>query len=176
MSWAASGLPARASHPAGMALFVRRPMRFGQPGREPAGDAEDYRHAAPESAAHQMPGAAATMDPGESPSGRDELAVRAGRHVAAGQRGGKHIRSGSRLQAQDIGEPAFADLDKGTAVMGDQPGQHGVGAPGPVHKVVTTPLTDEADHDDGQVSLFDAHQEAGDTSRGPGLTAPSQRA
>jgi hypothetical protein len=103
------------------------------------------------------------MDPGGSPSGRDEL--------AAGQHGGKHIRRRLELQAQDIGKPAFAGLDDDTTVTRDQPAQHRVGVPGPVDKVSTTPLTEEADHDDGQASPFDAHLEAGDTRRGPGLTA-----
>jgi hypothetical protein len=104
------------------------------------------------------------MDPGGSPSGRDEL--------AAGQHGGKHIWRRLELQAHHIGKPALAGLDDDTAVTRGQPAQHRVGVPGPVDKVVTT-LTEEADHDDGQASPFDAHLEAGDTRRGPGLTAPS---
>jgi len=48
--------------------------------------------------------------------------------------------------------------------------------PGPVDKVLTTPLTGDMDHRNGQTSLFDAHQEAGDTSHAPGRGAPSQEA
>ena len=75
--------------------------------------AEDHRRAAPDGPAHQLPGAAPVMDPGGSPSGRDEL--------AAGQHGGKHIRRRLELQAHDIGKPAFAGLDDDTAVTRDQP-------------------------------------------------------
>jgi hypothetical protein len=111
--------------------------------------AEDHRRAAPDGPAHQLPGAAPVMDPGGSPSGRDEL--------AAGQHSGKHIRRRLERQAHHIGEPAFAALDDDTAVTPDQPAQHRVGVPGPVDNAVTTPLTEEADHDDGQASPFDAH-------------------
>ena len=67
---------------------------------------------------------------GEPPVDRHGLAVRAGRHVAAGQHAGKDIRRGLELQAQDVGEPAFAGFDDGAGVMCDEPAQHGVGVLG----------------------------------------------
>jgi hypothetical protein len=67
------------------------------------------------------------MDLGEPPIDQDELAVRAGCHVAAGQHAGKDVRGSLELQAQDVGKSAFAGFDDGVGVMGDQPAQHGVG-------------------------------------------------
>ena len=66
----------------------------------------------------------------ESRFDRDELAVRAGGHVTAGQHAGKQVRCRLELAAQDVGESAFAGFDDGTGVMGDQPAQHGVGVLG----------------------------------------------
>ena len=40
------------------------------------------------------------------------------------------MRRGLELQAQDVGESAFAGFDDGAGVMGDQPAQHGVGVLG----------------------------------------------
>ena len=91
-----------------------------------------------------------------------------------GERGGPAPSWHQESWAQDIGKPAFAGLGDDTTVTRDQPAQHLVGVPGPVDKVLTTPLTEEADHDDGQASPFDAHLDAGDTRCGPGLRAPSQ--
>jgi hypothetical protein len=48
------------------------------------------------------------MDLGESAVDRDELAVRAGCHVAVGQHGGKDVWGRLELQAQDAGKSAFA--------------------------------------------------------------------
>ena len=70
------------------------------------------------------------MDLGEPPVDRDELAVRAGCHVAASQHAGKRVRCGLELQAQDVGKSVFAGFDDGVGVMGDQPAQHGVGVLG----------------------------------------------
>jgi hypothetical protein len=70
------------------------------------------------------------MDLGESPLDRDEFAVRAGCHVAAGQHGGNDVRGRLELQPQDAGKSAFAGFDDGAGVMGDQPAQHGVGVLG----------------------------------------------
>ena len=67
---------------------------------------------------------------GEPLFDRHGLAVRAGGHVAAGQHAGKLLRRRLELQAQDIGESAFAGFDDGAGVMGDQPAQHGVGVLG----------------------------------------------
>jgi hypothetical protein len=61
------------------------------------------------------------MDLGEPLFGRHELAVRAGCHVAVGQHAGEHLRRGLELQAQDVGESAFARLEDGAGVVGDQP-------------------------------------------------------
>jgi hypothetical protein len=66
----------------------------------------------------------------ESPFDRDELAVRAGCHVAASQHAGKRVRGRLELQAQYVGESAFVGFDDGVGVMGDQPAQHGVGVLG----------------------------------------------
>ena len=57
---------------------------------------------------------------GESPFGRDELAVRAGCHVAVGQHAGKRVRRRLELEAQDVGKAAFFGFDDGVGVMGDQ--------------------------------------------------------
>ena len=70
------------------------------------------------------------MDLSESLFDRDELAVRAGCHVAASQHAGKRVRCRLELQAQDVGKSAFAGFNDGTGVMGDQPAQHGVGVLG----------------------------------------------
>jgi hypothetical protein len=70
------------------------------------------------------------MDLGESPFDRYKLAGRAGGHVAASQRAGKHVRRRLELQAQDVGKSAFAGFEDGVGVMGDQPAQHGVGVLG----------------------------------------------
>jgi hypothetical protein len=67
---------------------------------------------------------------GESPLDRHRLAVRAGGHVAVGQRAGKRVRRRLELVAQDVGEPAFFGFSDGAGVMGDQPAQHGVGVLG----------------------------------------------
>ena len=72
-----------------------------------------------------MPGAVALLYLGEPPFGRHELAVRAGRHVAVGQHAGQRLRRGLELQAQDVGESAFAGFDEGAGVVGDQPAQRG---------------------------------------------------
>ena len=50
---------------------------------------------------------------GKSPVGRHQFAVRAGGHVAAGQHAGKDLRRRRELQAQDVGESAFAGFDDG---------------------------------------------------------------
>ncbi len=89
--------------------------------------AEDHRRGPLDGPADEVPGAVAVMDLGESPFDRDELAVRAGGHVAVGQRGGKHVRGGLELAAEDVGESAFFGFDDGAGVMGDQAAQHGVG-------------------------------------------------
>jgi hypothetical protein len=81
--------------------------------------AEDHRGGALDRPAHQMPGAVAVMDLGEPPVDRDELAVRAGCHVAAGQHAGKHVWRRLELQGQDVGESAFFGFDDGVGVMGD---------------------------------------------------------
>ena len=44
---------------------------------------------------------------GKSGSDRHELAVRAGRHVAAGQHAGKDVRRRSKLETQDVAKSAF---------------------------------------------------------------------
>ena len=67
---------------------------------------------------------------GEPPVDRHGLAVRAGGHVAAGQHAGQRVRRRLELEAQDVGESAFAGFDDGAGVMGDQPAQHGVGVLG----------------------------------------------
>ena len=75
--------------------------------------AEDHRRGALDWPADQMPVAIAVMDLGESPVDRHELAVRAGGHVTEGQHAGKHLRRRLELQAQDVGESAFAGFDDG---------------------------------------------------------------
>jgi hypothetical protein len=45
---------------------------------------------------------------GESPFDRDELAVRAGCHVATRRHAGKHILCRLAVHAQDVGKSAFA--------------------------------------------------------------------
>ncbi len=80
--------------------------------------------------AHQVPWAVAVMYLGEPPAGRHGLAVRAGRHVAEGQRAAKEVRRGLEFAAQDVGESAFAGFDDGAGVVGDEPAQHGVGVLG----------------------------------------------
>jgi hypothetical protein len=51
------------------------------------------------------------MDLSEPPADRDELAVRAGCYVAAGQHSGKVVRGRLELQAQDVGESAVVGSD-----------------------------------------------------------------
>ena len=70
------------------------------------------------------------MDLGESPFDWHRFAVRAGGHVAEGQRAAKKVRWGLELAAQDVGESAFLGFDDGAGVMCDQPAQHGVGVLG----------------------------------------------
>ena len=57
----------------------------------------------------------------EPPSDRDELAIRAGRHVAASQHAGKLVWSGLELEAQYVGNSPFFRFNDGIGVMGDQP-------------------------------------------------------
>ena len=64
---------------------------------------------------------------GEPPADRDELAVRPGCHVAAGQRAGKRAQRRLELLGQDVGESAFFGFDDCVGVMRDQSAQHGVG-------------------------------------------------
>jgi hypothetical protein len=64
---------------------------------------------------------------GEPLLGRHELAIRAGGHVTGGQHAGKRVRRRLELQAQDVGKSAFADLDDGAGLMGDQQSAAGVG-------------------------------------------------
>ena len=92
--------------------------------------AEDQRRGALDGPARQVPGAVALMDLGESPFGRYEVAVRAGGHGAAGQHAGQRVRRGLELQAQDVGESAFAGVDEGAGVVRDQPAQRGAGVLG----------------------------------------------
>ena len=89
--------------------------------------AEDHRRGTLDGPADEVPGAVAVLYLGESPFGRDGLAVRAGGHVAVGQHAGLRGRGRLELQAQDVGESAFAGFDDGVGVVGDQPAQHGVG-------------------------------------------------
>ena len=67
---------------------------------------------------------------GEPPADRHELAVRAGRHVAVRQHAGELLRRRLGLQAQGIGESAFAGFDDGVGVVCDEPAQHGAGVAG----------------------------------------------
>jgi len=84
--------------------------------------------------AYQVSRAVAVMDLGEPPFDPHGLAVRAGGHVAAsqhaGQHAGQHVRCRLELGTQDLGESAFAGLDDGAGVVGDQPAQHGIGVLG----------------------------------------------
>ena len=89
--------------------------------------AEDHRRGALDGPAHQVPGAVAVMYLGEPLFDRHELAVRAGGHVAVGQRIGKLLRRRLKLQAQDVSKSAFAGFDDGAGVVGDQSAQHGIG-------------------------------------------------
>ena len=89
--------------------------------------AEDHRRGALNGPAHQVCGAIAVMYLGEPLLDRHELAVWAGGHVTEGQHAGKHVRRRVELQAQDVGKSAFAGLDDGAGMMGDQPAQQGVG-------------------------------------------------
>jgi hypothetical protein len=73
-----------------------------------------------------VPETVAAVYLGEPPADRNELAVRAGGHVAVGQRAGKRVRRRLELQGQDVGESAFFGFDDGAGVMGDQPAQHSV--------------------------------------------------
>ncbi len=66
----------------------------------------------------------------ESPLDRDDLAVRAGCHVAASQHAGKHVRCRLELEAKDVGKSAFVGFDDGVGVMGDQSAQNDVGVLG----------------------------------------------
>jgi hypothetical protein len=74
---------------------------------------------------------------GEPLFNRYEFAVRAGGHVAIGQRVGKLLRRRLKLQAQDLSKSAFAGFDDGAGVVGDQSAEHVVGAlvPGAVELV-----------------------------------------
>jgi hypothetical protein len=92
--------------------------------------AEDHRRGTLDGPADEVPGAVAVMYLGESPFDRDEVAVRAGGHVAVGQHAGMRVRGRLELQAQDVGESAFAGFDDGVGVVGDQQAQHGVGVLG----------------------------------------------
>ena len=67
---------------------------------------------------------------GEPPVGRHEVAIRAGRHVAAGQHVGKELRGRLELEAQDVGKSAVFGFDDGAGVMCDQSAQHGIGVLG----------------------------------------------
>jgi hypothetical protein len=92
--------------------------------------AQDHRSGALDRPAHQVPWIIAVMYLRKPPFGRHELAVRAGGHVALGQRAGKGIRCRLELGTQDVGKPAFFGFDDGAGVMGDQPAQDGVDVPG----------------------------------------------
>ena len=98
-----------------------------EPARNLLDIVEDHRRGALDGPAHQVPGAVAVMDLGESPVDWDELAVRASGHVAAGQHAGKHVRRSLELQGQDVGESAFSGFGDGVGVMGDQLARQGVG-------------------------------------------------
>ena len=63
---------------------------------------------------------------GEPLFDRHELTVRAGGHVAVGQRARKLLWRRLKLQAQDLSKSAFPGFDDGAGVMGDQPAQHAV--------------------------------------------------
>jgi len=67
---------------------------------------------------------------GEPLFDRYELTVRAGGHVAVGQRVGKLLWRRFKLQAQGVGKSAFAGFDDGAGVVGDQPAEYGVGVLG----------------------------------------------
>src|SRR2546429_4348713 len=80
---------------------------------------EDHRRGALDGPAHQVPRAVAIMYLGEPLLDRYEFAVRAGDHVAIGQRVGKLLRRRLKLQAQDLSKSAFAGFDDGAGVVGD---------------------------------------------------------
>jgi hypothetical protein len=67
---------------------------------------------------------------GGSPFDQYELAVWAGGHVAVGQHAGERVRRGLELDAEDVGESAFAGFDDGAGVVCDQAAQHGIGVLG----------------------------------------------
>src|SRR2546421_2711928 len=92
--------------------------------------AEDHRRGALDGPAHQVPGAVAVTYLGEPLFDRHELAVRAGGHVAVGQRVGKLLWRRLKLQAQGVGKSAFTGFDDGAGVMCDQPAQNSVGVLG----------------------------------------------
>jgi hypothetical protein len=50
--------------------------------------------------------------------------------AAVGQHAGKRMRRRLELEAQDVGESAFAGFDDGAGVVCNQSAQHGVGVPG----------------------------------------------
>ena len=102
----------------------------GGPGPDLLDGAEDHRRGALDGPADQVPGAVPVMDLLQAPVHGHRLAVRAGGHIAEGQRAGKGIWRGFELAAQDAGEPAFAGFDEGAGVVGDQPAQHGIGVLG----------------------------------------------
>jgi hypothetical protein len=97
----------------------------GGPAVNLAGCTEDHWRGVLDGPAHRVSGTVAVMDLGERPAGRDELAVRAGGHVAARQHAGKQVRGRLELQGQDVGESVFVGFDAGVGMVGDQPAPHG---------------------------------------------------
>ena len=67
------------------------------------------------------------VDLGQAPTHRHRLAVRAGCHIAEGQRIGQWPRRRLELSAQDVGQAPLFGLDDGAGMMRDQTAQHRVG-------------------------------------------------
>ena len=74
-----------------------------------------------------MTRAVAVVDLGQAVGYLDALAVRAGSHIAEGQRVGQRLGRRGELAGQDVGEAAFLGLDDGAGVVRDQTAQQGFG-------------------------------------------------
>lgn len=99
-----------------MALRSAELRGLGGPAVNLVDCAEDHRCGALDCPAHRVPGAVAVMDLGEPPVDRDELAVRAGCHVAA--RATARFECGVLPSSVALCLSAETDTNSGTRYIG----------------------------------------------------------